>query len=179
MNKKEYAQYHRDVCDSMIEITRQKNSDYCGAGDDPFKNFRQVEFMGICSVEQGFLTRMSDKMSRIASYVEQGTLLVKDESVSDTLKDLSNYCILMMGYLKSEADKKTQQCFPVKNEDLPPPIPKQVTSAQEVEQALKSLKDLPSMPERFMDYKIIMPPQCAVNERKSFRPELNLDMRRY
>jgi hypothetical protein len=102
MNKTEYMAYHKEECEKMMAITLAKNSDYCGEGDDPFKNFRQVEFLGVCSVEQGFMTRMSDKMSRIASYIQKGELQVKDESVTDTLRDLSNYCILLMGYLESK-----------------------------------------------------------------------------
>lgn len=109
MNKQEYMKFHEDCCCKMIEITKKKNHDYSGAGEDPFKNFRQVEHMGICSVEQGFLTRMSDKMARISSFVAQGTLLVLDESVEDTLLDLANYSILMMGFIASERDRNIVQ----------------------------------------------------------------------
>lgn len=102
MNKKEYMDFHSSECEKMKEITRAKNSDYCGIGDDPFKNFRQVEYLGVCSVEQGFMTRMSDKMSRISSYIQKGELEVKDESVTDSLRDLANYSVLLMGYLESK-----------------------------------------------------------------------------
>jgi hypothetical protein len=50
----------------------------------------------------GFLTRMMDKMKRIASFVEQGNLQVKGESVTDTLQDLANYSCLMAAYIKSK-----------------------------------------------------------------------------
>ena len=98
-----YMQLHSDLCDKMKAITKAKNSDYTGLGDDPFANFRIVEKVGICSVEQGFLTRMSDKMARINSFAQKGTLEVKDESVEDTLLDLANYCLLFYGYIQ---DKK-------------------------------------------------------------------------
>jgi hypothetical protein len=52
--------------------------------------------------EIGFLTRMSDKLSRIGSYVTKGILMVKDESIEDTLIDLANYCILFAGYIRSQ-----------------------------------------------------------------------------
>ncbi len=107
MTKKEYLEYHRRACDQMINITRKKNADYAGAGDDPFANFRQIgsliQAKGV--IEVGFLTRMSDKFSRIGSFVSKGKLEVEDESVSDTLLDLANYCILFMGYLQSEREK--------------------------------------------------------------------------
>lgn len=102
MNKEEYIEFHKAVTQTMTDITIRKNHDYTGAADDPFANFRICESTGICSAEQGFLVRMSDKMSRINSFVQQGTLLVKDESVTDTLFDLANYCILMAGYIESK-----------------------------------------------------------------------------
>ena len=104
MNKEEYFKFHEDCLSSMAEVTRKKNHDYTGASDDPFANFKLVEVCGIAKTEVGFLTRMSDKMSRINSFVQKGTLLVEDESVNDTLLDLANYCILMAGYIKSRKD---------------------------------------------------------------------------
>jgi hypothetical protein len=103
MNRLEYFQYHKQFCEVMQKITAAKNQDYCGKnGDaDPFANFARVESLGICSVEQGFLVRMTDKLCRIASYVQKGELMVKDESVQDTLLDLANYSALMSGYIES------------------------------------------------------------------------------
>lgn len=108
MTKKEYVEFHEAACARMVAITKTKNADYAGAGDDPFANFRQIGALiqtpGV--IEIGFLTRMSDKMSRIGSFIANGTLAVKDESVEDTLLDLANYCILFAGYLRS---KKVQE----------------------------------------------------------------------
>lgn len=105
MTKKEYIEFHKSVCTQLVDITARKNADYTGGGDDPFRNFRSPEFRGYASVEQGFLTRMDDKFSRIASFVQKGSLQVKEESVQDTLFDLANYCILMAGYLKEKHEK--------------------------------------------------------------------------
>lgn len=102
MTKQEYFEFHKACCDKMVEVTRAKNADYTGASDDPFANFARVEVIGVCSTEQGFLTRMFDKFSRITSFVQKGVLQVKDESVTDTLIDLANYCILMAGYIESK-----------------------------------------------------------------------------
>lgn len=85
----------------MVEITRRKNADYTGTGDDPFANFDRVSILGISSTEQGFLTRMLDKFCRLVSFVQRGVLLVKDESLEDTCLDLANYCILFAGYIRS------------------------------------------------------------------------------
>lgn len=108
MNKKQYLQLHKTLTDKMHEITCVKNADYSGSGDDPFSNFRQIGHIvqkdGI--EEIGFVTRMSDKMSRIGSFVSKGTLMVKDESVEDTLLDLANYCLLFIGYLRDKKERR-------------------------------------------------------------------------
>lgn len=104
MNKKEYIEYHRKMCDKMVEITARKNSDY-SLFDDPFYNFKLCELIGVASTMQGFLTRMLDKISRINSFAHKGKLEVKEESVQDTLLDLANYCILLSGFITSEMDK--------------------------------------------------------------------------
>jgi hypothetical protein len=84
-----------------IETMKKKNADYTGFKDDnPFANFEAVEAFGL-NTEIGFLTRMTDKMARIASFVKNGELRVKDESVQDTLLDLANYSMLFAAYLKS------------------------------------------------------------------------------
>lgn len=110
MQKSEYLEFHKAMCAKMIEITQAKNADYTGSGDDPFKNFRAIGNMFSRDphvVNQlGFMTRMSDKMSRIASFIEREELSVKDESVEDTLIDLANYCILFAGYLRELKEKK-------------------------------------------------------------------------
>lgn len=106
MTKKEYMEFHEAACRKMVEITKVKNADYSGGSEDPFYNFTRVEAVGFCTTEQGFLTRMFDKFSRIASFVSKGVLHVKDESIEDTLFDLANYCILFAGYIKH---KKSQQ----------------------------------------------------------------------
>jgi hypothetical protein len=104
MTKQEYLDFFVAFTERMRDLTRKKNDDY-SAGLDPFANFTRVEALGICSTEQGFLTRMTDKMSRICSFVQRGELSVKEESVTDTLMDLAVYSILMAAFLH---DKKTK-----------------------------------------------------------------------
>ncbi len=108
MTKQEYITWFEETTKKMLEVTKQKNADYTGIGDNPFANFTRVEVLGICSTEQGFLTRMFDKFSRITSFVQKGVLEVKDESVEDTLLDLSIYCLLMCGYIKAKKAEATR-----------------------------------------------------------------------
>ncbi len=106
MTREEYLAYHKAACEKMHAITTAKNNDYTGSSDDPFANFKIVEVYGVVNAEEGFFTRMSDKFSRLASFIKKGVLYVKDESIEDTLLDLANYCILLAAYLK---DKKLKQ----------------------------------------------------------------------
>jgi len=101
MTKEDYFDFAERFFQDCMAIARKKNADYTGGSEDPFSNFSSVEVLGI-STEQGFLTRMMDKMKRISSFVKNGTLQVKDESVQDTLQDLANYCVLFSGYLNSK-----------------------------------------------------------------------------
>lgn len=111
MTKDEYIIFHKECCDRMVDVTKKKNADYTGGSDDPFANFVQIgSLVQIPNViEVGFLTRMSDKFSRIGSFITKGMLQVKDESVEDTLIDLANYCILFAGYLKSKKINKANE----------------------------------------------------------------------
>ncbi len=117
MTKAEYMQFHSEFCDRMIEVTKVKNADYSGAGTDPFANFRHIgnfvqNVQAVVAI--GFLTRMSDKFARIGSFISNGTLQVKDESVEDTLLDLANYSALFAGYLREERLKVLPKPAPEK-----------------------------------------------------------------
>lgn len=105
MTKQEYFSFSRELFNECLEISVKKNQDYTGDSEDPFSNFRSVEVLGI-KTEEGFLTRMMDKMKRISSYIQKGELSVKDESIMDTLRDLINYSSLLAGYIKSNHIEK-------------------------------------------------------------------------
>jgi len=103
MTSDDFIKFHKKVVLEMNEITKAKNTDYAGGGiAGAFENFKMVERMGIATTEQGFLTRMTDKMMRISNLIKNGGNAVLDESMSDTLMDLANYSILMIGYLEEK-----------------------------------------------------------------------------
>jgi hypothetical protein len=96
---------HEKLCGDGLALMRRKNHDYAGRqGEDPFANFRRCQAMGICSTVQGFLVRMTDKMSRLSTFAEAGELLVKDENVTDTLVDTINYSVLLASYLQEQKE---------------------------------------------------------------------------
>ena len=114
MTKQEYFKFAEKFYGDALAISRAKNADYTGGSDDPFSNFTFIEKTGSgVTTEEGFTVRMGDKFRRLCSFVSQGTLQVKDESVTDTLQDLANYCCLMAGYIESKIQEKEYE------EDLP------------------------------------------------------------
>lgn len=103
MNREELFKMHGEMCHMALELMKKKNADYAGSdGHNPFANFTRSEALGICSTEQSFLVRMTDKMSRLSSFAAKGKLDVEDESVYDTLIDLINYSVLLAAYLKQK-----------------------------------------------------------------------------
>jgi hypothetical protein len=80
-----------------LDLIKRKNADYASE-QDPFLNFRMFG-------EYGFLVRISDKLSRVTQIVKSGETNVKDESVVDTLMDLSNYSNLLIAYLEDNKKK--------------------------------------------------------------------------
>ena len=95
---------HEAMCAKARVLMDKKNQDYAG-DEDIFANFRRTEDMGITSTEKGFLVRMTDKFSRLASFTENNELAVKDESVEDTLIDIINYAVLFHQYIKMKKDE--------------------------------------------------------------------------
>ncbi len=100
----QYLKRFKEITEEMIETSKRKNSDYTADSGDAFANFKLIEEMGICSTEAGFLTRMTDKMARLAGLAKGRDVEVKDEKYADTLTDLANYCILLRIYLENKGD---------------------------------------------------------------------------
>lgn len=92
MTRDELLLLHTELTTSAKELMVAKNHDYAGTSD-PFRNFRRFGLLGI-------LVRLGDKLARLESFVENGELKVKDESVLDTVLDAINYSILFYGYHK-------------------------------------------------------------------------------
>ena len=103
MTQKEYLKEFEDITTKMLEVTKAKNTDYCG-GNNAFKNFNIIEELtnGAVTTEEGILVRMTDKISRIATLIKGKDGAVKDEKITDTLQDLANYSIILLIYLKNK-----------------------------------------------------------------------------
>ena len=84
--KQNKVQLHKDLCDELNELYKKKNHDY---GDSFGETFNKL---GIISA----ITRITDKYNRLVSLctLSEDERKVKDESISDTLIDMANYCIM-------------------------------------------------------------------------------------
>jgi hypothetical protein len=94
-----------DLCDSLKEMHRRKSRDYgCPSGEDPLANIRNgAKFVGIPSWK-GAMVRLSDKVTRLASYNATGRL--ENESLEDNLVDLASYSLLALLLHREERDGK-------------------------------------------------------------------------
>lgn len=103
MTRDELLQFHEEITKEARDLMSLKNRDYAGnEGLEPFANFTRVEAMGICKTEQGFMVRLTDKMSRLSSFIRAGKMHITDESFKDTCVDVINYMVLLAAYLKEK-----------------------------------------------------------------------------
>ena len=102
MNREEYLEFHKTLCNNARELSYKKNCDYAGKkGLEPFANFVRCEQMGITTTVKGMLVRMTDKFSRLSTFSESGSFEVADEKFEDTILDIINYSCLLAAYVKS------------------------------------------------------------------------------
>lgn len=94
---------------SMRDTLIAKNHDYTSANKDPLYNFKKADNIGI-EPYRGAILRFLDKVSRLETFSKRGVLVVKDESINDTLKDAANYLFLISELIK-EAKNETNKTF--------------------------------------------------------------------
>ncbi len=94
------------LLDQMADLHSRKNHDYAGT-KDPLKNLRASERIGLPPF-QGVMVRLQDKWSRLEEFVNSGQLMVKNESVIDTLMDNAVYSLLAI-ILYQEQQKKSEE----------------------------------------------------------------------
>lgn len=81
----------REIQDEQFELHKRKNHDY--AAKEYLANLKACEAFGINPMV-GIVVRLTDKVSRLASFCQQNVLEVKDEKLEDTLNDIAVYAIL-------------------------------------------------------------------------------------
>lgn len=90
------AEQHTEICKTLNDIYRRKNSDY---GDSFGETYRKL---GIISA----VTRLTDKYNRLVSLStkDKSEQLVNDETIMDTLYDMANYAIMTIIELNNDKE---------------------------------------------------------------------------
>ena len=83
------------LTNQMLETFKKKNADYGNSTTQTFEEF------GLTS----YAVRLSDKLNRIKTFCKKGEFEVEEESVMDTLLDMSNYCLLAIIDIKNKNKK--------------------------------------------------------------------------
>ncbi|SRR5260221_14608129 len=104
MASKEYLKLLED----MASLHQRKSAGYVGSNPDVWSNFRECADFGIDPID-GIITRMSDKWSRLKSLFKNPSNDQVNESIEDTLMDLSAYSLILICMLREEKliDKTT------------------------------------------------------------------------
>jgi hypothetical protein len=82
---------HHNICGELAELYRKKNHDY---GDSFHKSFEEF---GLTMAA----IRLNDKLNRFKTLIKD-TGAVSDETIRDTLLDLSNYAIMTVMEMDEE-----------------------------------------------------------------------------
>lgn len=96
-----------DLLAKMAALHSRKNHDYAGDGN-PLRNFYKCKEMGF-SPFAGTLVRLSDKWSRLESFMKQNVLQVDSESIEDTLLDNAVYSLLAIILYREECAVKEKE----------------------------------------------------------------------
>ena len=108
-NPKDAQQYGHprfyEMLKQMYELHSRKNHDYTGTSD-PLKNLRACERLKVKPF-MGVMIRLQDKWSRLEEFVKSGQLMVKNESVIDTLMDNAVYSILAIILYEEQQKNET------------------------------------------------------------------------
>lgn len=119
------SQNMHDAHKELQEIFVKKNADYGNSFEE------SLEKHGLIAA----IVRMEDKMSRLNTLSKQDAL-VKDESIIDTLKDLSNYALMSAVWLEQDVE-----CIPIINEGRETNSPEFIELTNQFEQMIRTAHD--------------------------------------
>lgn len=75
----------KSITNEMAELLIKKNNDYGNSATDTYRKHGDISY----------LIRLTDKMNRLNSLIgEKREILITNESLDDTIKDIMGYCVL-------------------------------------------------------------------------------------
>lgn len=83
-----------------------KNKDYTAGSADIFANFTVNEKVLDIEAERFILSKVLDKIMRLKSFINNGNLAVKGESVEDSVLDNINFMVLFLGLVLSKTEQE-------------------------------------------------------------------------
>lgn len=83
---------YKDVHKEIEAIYEAKNSDYGNSAEKSLDNFGLI----------AGVVRIGDKYERLVNLVKNPDAAKVQESLSDTLKDMANYCIIAAAWLNKQ-----------------------------------------------------------------------------
>ena len=89
---------HKSLLEELHETYIRKNKDYGDSFSRTYKN------LGIISA----ITRISDKYNRLVNLAKNNNPQVTNESITDTLLDMANYCIMTVMEIAEERNEITK-----------------------------------------------------------------------
>lgn len=98
MNYAEEKERAKDFFNTCLTTLTKKANDYA-SDQDVFSNFKKISVMSNVPTEKIFIMFMTVKLARIVELLDK---TAKNESLSDSLMDLSNYACLMSMYLNAK-----------------------------------------------------------------------------
>lgn len=79
-----FMEEYEKIVNETVKLCKRKNADYGSSVQDTYEKFGDISY----------LVRITDKYNRICSLLQNGKAEVEDESITDTIVDLANYCFL-------------------------------------------------------------------------------------
>jgi len=124
-----------------ISIVLERSKKYATEAD-PFLNFRRGAAFANTTVEQGIMTRIGDKLSRLQNVLEQNNDdEFSDEAFDDTILDLCNYFVILRNWRVLQAAERELEARQLSlfAEEVPEDEPLDEEPIGPVKKAIKSL----------------------------------------
>ena len=94
-----FMEEYEKIVNETMELCKRKNTDYGSSVQDTFEKFGDISY----------LVRITDKYNRICSLLQNGKAEVEDESITDTIVDLANYCFLWASSRNLKIEEKNNE----------------------------------------------------------------------
>lgn len=104
--KQWYVEEIAKMYKKAISIVLERSKKYA-TEDDPFLNFRRGAAFANTTVEQGIMTRIGDKLSRLQNALDRDDDdAFSDEAFDDTILDLCNYFVILRNWRVLQAAQR-------------------------------------------------------------------------